>query len=69
MHFEILGEVEGVETIASGRGIRDLPKLIKRFGRGNWRKMKGSRKFGCAMEQSPEPKYTGTKRTASAGAG
>ena len=30
-----------VETIASGRGIRDLAILQKRFGRRNWRKLKG----------------------------
>jgi hypothetical protein len=41
MHFEILGEIRDVETIASGRGIRDLAALQKRFGRGNWRKLKG----------------------------
>ena len=41
MHFEILGELRSVETIASGRGIRDLASLQKKFGRGNWRKLKG----------------------------
>jgi hypothetical protein len=41
MHFEILGELRNVETIASGRGIRDLAILQKKFGRGNWRKLKG----------------------------
>ncbi|HUF30587.1 MAG TPA: hypothetical protein VMM77_07955 [Gemmatimonadaceae bacterium] len=41
MHFEILGELRSVETIASGRGIRDLAILQKKFGRGNLRKLKG----------------------------
>ena len=41
MKFEIVGEIQRVETIASGHGIRDLAILIKRFGRGNWRKLKG----------------------------
>ena len=41
MKFEILGEVQNAETIATGHGIRDLAILIKRFGRGNWRKLKG----------------------------
>jgi hypothetical protein len=40
-HFEIIGGLRGVATIASGRGIRVLPTIEKRFGRGNWRKMKG----------------------------
>ena len=39
--FEVIGQIHGVETIATGHGIRDLAELQKRFGRGNWRKMKG----------------------------
>lgn len=30
-----------VETIAAGRGIRELPRLNKRHGKGRWRKRKG----------------------------
>ncbi len=41
MSFEILGDISGVETIASGSSIRDLGRLEKRYGRGRWRKMKG----------------------------
>ena len=41
MSFEILGEISGVETIATGSSIRDLGRLEKRYGRGRWRKMKG----------------------------
>ena len=39
--FEIIGQIRGAETIATGRGIRDLDALQERFGRGNWRKLKG----------------------------
>jgi hypothetical protein len=39
--FKVIGEIRGVEAIAAGHGIRDLGELQKRFGRGNWRKMKG----------------------------
>jgi hypothetical protein len=42
MDFEILGEVTVLETIASGRGIRDLRRLQRSYGKGRWRKMKGS---------------------------
>lgn len=42
MDFEILGEITVLETIASGRGIRDLRRLQKNYGKGHWRKMKGS---------------------------
>ena len=41
MKFEILCEIRDVETIASGHAIRDLRILTKRFGVGNWRKVKG----------------------------
>jgi len=40
--FEILGDITVLETIASGRGIRDLRRLQRIYGRGRWRKMKGS---------------------------
>ena len=39
--FEIIGDIQASETIATGHGIRDLPQLQKHFGRGNWRKVKG----------------------------
>jgi hypothetical protein len=35
MDFEILGEVTDLETIASGRGIRDLSSLLK-FAAISW---------------------------------
>ena len=41
MHFKIIGPVTGVETIASGRGIRELKRLRKIYGTGRWRKRKG----------------------------
>ena len=41
MDFEILGDITGIETIATGSGIRELPRLPKRYGRGRWRKRKG----------------------------
>ena len=41
MEFEILGDISDVETIATGSGIRELPRLRKRYGRGRWRKRKG----------------------------
>jgi hypothetical protein len=41
MPFQFLGEVEQVETIAQGKGIRDRPRLVKFYGRGRWRKRKG----------------------------
>jgi hypothetical protein len=39
--FEILSEIADVQPIATGRYIRDLARLRKRYGPGRWRKMKG----------------------------
>ena len=41
MPFEIIGDISQVETIAVGRGIRDLPRLRRLYGTGRWRKLKG----------------------------
>ena len=42
MEFEIVGEIAVVETIAAGKGIRDLKRLRRNYGKGRWRKMKGT---------------------------
>ena len=41
MDFEIVGEIRNVELIAVGRGIHDLARLQKHYGRSRWRKVKG----------------------------
>ncbi|RLC85152.1 MAG: hypothetical protein DRI79_11765 [Chloroflexi bacterium] len=41
MHFEIIGDITDIETIAAGSGIRILPFLRKQYGEGRWRKLKG----------------------------
>jgi len=41
VYFEIIGEIEEIETIAIGGSIRDVMRLQKQFGRGRWRKLKG----------------------------
>ena len=40
-HFEIIGEIQGIETIAVGNAIHDLARLRKQYGHGHWRKLKG----------------------------
>ena len=42
MYFRVLGEITDVETIATGSGIRELARLRRRYGRGRWRKRKGT---------------------------
>lgn len=39
--LRILGKITGVETIAHGTEIRDLPRLLRMHGFGRWRKRKG----------------------------
>ncbi|MCL5421597.1 MAG: hypothetical protein M1461_03885 [Nitrospirae bacterium] len=41
MHFKIKGAIREIETIATGHGIKDLNRLIKIYGKANWRKLKG----------------------------
>lgn len=41
MEFELLSEIRWVESIASGRAIRDRRRLVREYGAGKWRKMKG----------------------------
>jgi hypothetical protein len=41
MSVQIIGEITGIETFATARGIRELPRLRKLYGRGRWRKRKG----------------------------
>jgi hypothetical protein len=40
-NFEIIADLENVETIAVGRRIRELTRLQRIYGPGRWRKMKG----------------------------
>lgn len=44
MDVKIVGELAQVEEIAVGRSIRELDRLIKTYGPGRWRKMKGRAK-------------------------
>jgi len=44
MYFEIIGEIEEVETIAIGGKIRDIMRIQKQYGPGRWRKLKGMAK-------------------------
>jgi hypothetical protein len=41
MYFEVIGEIDHVETIAVGSSIREISRLRKLYGQGTWRKRKG----------------------------
>lgn len=41
MAFEIIGPIKEPETFAQGSGIREIARLRKTYGQGQWRKRKG----------------------------
>ena len=41
MHFEVIGKIMNIRTIAVGGRIRDIMRLRKQFGDVQWRKLKG----------------------------
>jgi hypothetical protein len=41
MEFDVIGDITGIQTIATGSGIRERDRLRKRHGRERWRKRKG----------------------------
>lgn len=41
MYFHIIGAIEEIQVIASGRGIDEINRLKKRYGKARWRKLKG----------------------------
>jgi hypothetical protein len=43
--FELISELTEVETFAAGRGIRELRRLNRIYGKGRWRKRKGVAKI------------------------
>jgi hypothetical protein len=42
VYFEILGQLQNVETIAAGRGVHARRRLSRVYGGGRWRKRKGT---------------------------
>lgn len=41
MRFDLVGPIEQIEAIATGRGVKVRAFLNKTYGRGRWRKLKG----------------------------
>ncbi len=41
MFFKIVGNISDVETIATGKGLRERRRLRKLYGGSHWRKRKG----------------------------
>ena len=64
---EIVGDITDIETIATGRGIRRLKHLRKRYGGQRWRKLKGVATVVWRRVPRGGQRYTGMRRMASAG--
>ena len=41
MHFELLGSITDIETVAVGNSIHDISRIRRVYGAGRWRKLKG----------------------------
>jgi hypothetical protein len=41
MDFQLIGKIRFIQTIASGREIRELRRLNRRYGKTTWRKRLG----------------------------
>lgn len=61
MDFEIIGEIKQPETFARGSGIRELNRLRKIHGLGNWRKRKGYATVRLPDESIREAEFIGMK--------
>lgn len=42
MDFEVVGDISDIQVIATGKAIREIGRLIKFYGPGRWRKLKGN---------------------------
>ena len=50
MLFEIISDIEQIETFAVGSAIRERERLRKVYGKGHWRKRKGFAKVVLSDE-------------------
>lgn len=64
---EIVGEIWGIETIATGHGIHILERLVRLYGEGNWSKLKGFATLQFEDGTWLTRRSTGSKRLASVG--
>jgi intracellular sulfur oxidation DsrE/DsrF family protein len=59
MDFQILSEISNIEVVARGRGIRNLARLCRVYGKANWRKIKALPASGSPLAVCGWRSYTG----------
>ena len=64
MHFEIIGEIEQIETFAIGSAIRERERLRKVYGKGTGENEKALPRLCCPMRLWLKQKFIGMKRQA-----
>lgn len=58
MYFEIIGKITEIETIAIGQRVREIARLREQFGRGRWRKLKGTARVRLKNGRIPQGRVT-----------
>lgn len=48
MTIEIIGVLADIEVIATGKSLRERKRLVKFYGKGRWRKLKGTAEIRLA---------------------
>ena len=66
MIFEIVSAIREIETIAEGSGLRVRNLLIRRHGKGRWKRKKASQLLDSEMAVFGLPRFIGTKPMESA---
>ena len=61
MNFDIIDKITDVATIAEGSGIRELNRLRKFYGLGNWKKMRGVAHIRLSSGKSNWPSFIGMR--------
>jgi hypothetical protein len=64
MSVKLRSEITDIQVIAVGRAIRILSQLEKAYGKGRWRKLKGTALVELPDGSDLGRRYTGTKHTA-----
>jgi len=67
MYFDIIGNIEEIQTIAVGGRIQDIMRIRKQYGPGRCANLRAWQIFVVRVEEYAKQKSTGTKPTALVG--